>query len=240
MLPREVVPAQEGVLLRFDVELSAPVATGLANYSVERWNYRRSPAYGSPHYRLDGSKGQDRMYPSSVYLSRDRRSVFIGLPDMRAGVMQMQVGWRLAAADGTWFENVAHFTPFVLGAFNPAAEGFEAVTVDLTPRAPPATEIAGAATLAEGEKLSQTIGCIACHTTSGMAQLGPTWRGLFGSRRRFADESSATADEAYLRESILNPMARVVPGFEAPMPGYAGILNERQVESLVLYIKTLQ
>jgi mono/diheme cytochrome c family protein len=215
-------------------------ATEIANYGVERWNYRRTAAYGSPHYKLDGSKGQDRMHPSSVYLSKDRKCVFLGLPDMRSDVMQMQVGWRLAMADGTRFENRAHLTPFVLGAFVPAVEGFDDVTVDLTPRRPADTAAKVVASPAEGERLYQAIGCMACHTTNGAAQLGPTWRGLFGSRRRFTDESSATADEAYLRESILEPAVRVVPGFEAPMPSYAGILDDTQIESLVMYIKTLQ
>jgi mono/diheme cytochrome c family protein len=154
--------------------------------------------------------------------------------------MQMQVGWQLAAADGSRLENVAHFTPFVLGAFSPGAEGFEDVKVDLTPRAPAETASDVAASLAEGQRLYQAIGCAACHTTTGLAQLGPTWRGLFGSRRKLADQSTATADEAYIRESILEPGAKVVPGFEAPMPSYAGILNGSQVESLVLYIKSLQ
>lgn len=239
-LPREVVPMREGVLLRFDVELAAQVATDLTNYSVERWNYQRSAAYGSPHFKLNGSKGQDRMHPSSAYLSKDRKKVFLGLPDMRSDVMQMQVDWRLAASDGGQFENRAHFTPFVLGEFAPAAEGFDDLKVDLTPRSPAEVAPDVAASLDEGQRLYQAVGCVACHTATGVGQLGPTWRGLYGSRRQFADGSTAVVDDAYLRESILDPGAKVVPGYEAPMPSYAGILNERQIESLVLYIRTLK
>lgn len=239
-LPREVVPMKEGVLLRFDVEVAAEAARDLANYSVERWNYRRTAAYGSPHYKLDGSKGQERMPPSSAYLSQDRRSVFLGVPDMRAGVMQMQISWRLAAADGSRIDHTAHCTPWELAAFDPAQEGFGALTVNLVPRAPAETAPPRVASAAEGRRLSHSLGCVACHLENGAAQLGPSWRGLFGRRRELTDGSVAMADEAYLRESILDPAAKVVPGFEAPMPSYAGILGDTEVESLVLHIRTLQ
>ena len=91
----------------------------------------------------------------------------------------------------------------------------------------------------EGERLAQAIGCAACHTITGVAQLGPSWLGLFGTRRTLANGTTVVADEAYLRKSIMEPAAKVVPGFEAPMPSYGGILDESQVESLVLYIKGL-
>ena len=239
-LPREVVPATAGVLLRFDVELAPEKALDLANYAVERWNYRRTAAYGSPHYKLDGTKGQDRLEPASIYLSRDRRAVFLGLPAMRTGVMQMQLAWKLSLRDGTAFENLAHFTPFALAKFDPVAEGFEPLTVDLTPRRQPATAPARLPpTRQEGERLALAVGCAACHTITGAAQLGPSWLGLFGSKRTLANGTTVVADEAYLRESITEPAAKVVPGFEAPMPSYGGILDESQVESLVLYIKGL-
>ena len=56
-------------------------------------------------------------------------------------------------------------------------------------------------------------------------------------------EQKVTADEAYLRESILQPTAQVAAGFEKgeyAMPSYAGVLDDGQIESLVLYIKTLK
>ena len=81
---------------------------------------------------------------------------------------------------------------------------------------------------------------MACHALEGQAQFGPTWSGLFGRHRTLKDGSTVLADEAYLRESITDPGAKAVPGFEAEMPAYAGVLNENQIESLVLYIKTLQ
>ncbi|HSH15724.1 MAG TPA: hypothetical protein VLD18_06810, partial [Verrucomicrobiae bacterium] len=98
-LPREVVAMDKGILLRFDEALDETQATLPANFSAELWNYRRTADYGSPHYKRDGSKGQETMTPSSAYLSRDGRSVFVGIPNMEP-VMQMRLGWALTSKEG--------------------------------------------------------------------------------------------------------------------------------------------
>jgi mono/diheme cytochrome c family protein len=239
-LPREVAALEPGVLLRFDVELDPRSAADPANYRVARWNYRRTPQYGSPHFRPDGEKGQEPLVPSSAYLSRDRRSVFVGIPDMRPGIMQMQVGWTLTSAKGAKLESEALLTPHELARFAPQADGFDDLVVDLTPRV-----VAGQAadspvlTVADGRKLAEDYACRACHSTDGAKLVGPTWKGLPGSLRKFKGGSLALADDAYLRESILNSGAKMVEGFDEGMPSYTGILNDRQVDALILYIKSL-
>ncbi len=241
-LPREVAAMDKGILLRFDVALDARIATNAANFSVERWNYRRTASYGSPHFRLDNTPGQEWMTPSSAYLSRDGRSVFIGIPDMKP-VMQMRLGWALGSRKGTAFEANAYFTAHELPRFDVVAEGFEPVTIDLTPRTrPPA---ATPVTVEEGRRLAGLMGCAACHATETASEgkVGPTWRGLFGAQRNFKNGEPAVADDAYLRQSILEPAAKVVSGFEnkdTGMPSYAGVLTDAQMEALILYIKTLQ
>ncbi|MFZ4767127.1 MAG: c-type cytochrome, partial [Roseimicrobium sp.] len=102
-------------------------------------------------------------------------------------------------------------------------------------------------TVDEGARLYQMIGCMACHSTDGstVGKVGPSWKGIYGSEREIAKgaKGKVAADEAYLRESIVNPSAKVVKGFEkfdAGMPIYAGILNDSQIESLVLFIKSLK
>ncbi len=243
--PREIVPMDKGVLLRFDVPLDASQATNLASYSLERWNYKRTPSYGSPHFKLDGSKGTDPIAPSSVYLAKDAKSVFIGIPDMKP-VMQMRVGWGLTMQGGATFANNAYFTPYELTPFNPVAEGFEALTVDLTPRAMAAAE-ATPVTVEEGARLSELMGCVACHSTDGttLGKVGPTWKGIFGSQREIGgkNKGKVLADEAYLRESIKDPAAKFVKGFEksdAGMPSYEGVITDAQIEALILYLKTLK
>ncbi len=242
LFPSEVVAMDQGILLRFDTPLDPKRAANLASYSVERWNYRRTFKYGSPHLKLDGTPGQEWMQPSSVYLAKDAKSVFLGVPGMQP-VMQMRVGWSLAAREGTNFDNNAYFTPYELAKFDPLAEGFDPIKVDLTPKAAVAP-VAGPVSVDEGKRLYLFMGCLACHSTDGslIGKVGPSWKDLYGSTRLFADGTQALADDAYLRQSIVDPSAKVVRGFEkseAGMPNYGGVLTDAQLSSLILYIKTL-
>ena len=246
VLLQEVTPTDKGVVLRFNAKLDAKLATNPESYSAERWNYKRTPEYGSPHLKLDGSNGQEWLNASSAYLSMDGMSVLVAFPDMKA-VHQMRVGWGLQSADGLKAANTAYFSPWELASFDAAKLGFEpGFKVDLTPRKS-AVAAAVKPTVEEGERLYQMFGCMACHSTDGtlVGKVGPSWKGLFGTERDIAKgmKGKVKADEAYLRESITNPSAKVVKGFEkfdTGMPIYAGILNDSQIESLILYIKSLK
>ena len=243
-VPRELIPMDKGVLLRFDVALDPRKATNPDSYSVTSWQYKRTYRYGSPQLKADGTPGIDRVAASGAYLSEDGKRVFVAVPEMKP-VMQMQLGWSLATVDGRSFQENAYFTPYELVPFRPQAEGFGRLTLNLSTRAlasTPTTPVSAE----EGRRLSQLYGCIACHSVENttITKLGPTWKGLFGSQRTFADGvGSAVADESYLRESILSPTARVVSGYErgeAGMPSYAGVLSDAQIASIVLFIKTLK
>ena len=93
--------------------------------------------------------------------------------------------------------------------------------------------------LERGEVLVGQQGCLSCHSVDGSEQVGPTWLGLFGSERGMEDGSSAVADEAYLRESILNPAIHVVEGFPNIMPIYEGVLSDEDLDAIIEYIKSL-
>lgn len=83
--------------------------------------------------------------------------------------------------------------------------------------------------------------CVACHSLADQKVVGPGWKGLFGKARDLADGSKVeAADENYLRESILNPNAKVVAGFPAVMPTFAGQLNEQEISGVIEFIKTLK
>lgn len=243
-LPIEVAPMDKGALLRFDVPLDASKATDPDSYSIASWHYQRTYQYGSAQYKEDGETGIDWLTPSSAYISEDRRSVFIGIPEMKP-VMQLRIGWSLMTAEGHAFEENAYTTPYSLPAFDPSAEGFGDLSVNLTPRAAVKRE-AGPISAEEGRRLYQLMGCIACHSTAGadVAKIGPTWNRLYNSEREIVVDRKRTTtmvDEAYLRESILDPAAKIVRGFEKgeyAMPSYAGVLTDSQIESLILFIKS--
>jgi cytochrome c oxidase subunit 2 len=89
-----------------------------------------------------------------------------------------------------------------------------------------------------GEALFKQRGCVACHALqSGV--MGPSLRGLFGSRVRLQSGQTVIADESYIRESILNPKAKIVAGFQPIMPTFQGQIGEEQLHQLIAYIKSL-
>ena len=92
----------------------------------------------------------------------------------------------------------------------------------------------------QGKKLMQLKGCVACHSDDGSARIGPTYKGAFGRQVEFVDGTKTTADENYLRESIENPTAKVVKGFNPVMPTYKGQLTEEETNALIAYIKSLK
>ena len=241
-VPSDVVPTDRGVLLRFDVPLDRTKAADVDNYSISSWHYKRTYQYGSPNFRADETPGIDAVPPSRAYVSNDGRAVFVAVPAMKP-VMQMRVAWSIATASGTPFQESAYFTPYELTPFEPRKEGFGDIRIDLTPRRLGTTAATGQVSAEEGKRIAQMFGCAACHATedTSVAKLGPPWRGLYGRERTFATGTvRITADDAYIRESILNPAAKVVAGYEPGMPSFAGVLTDAQIDSLILYIKSLR
>jgi len=92
--------------------------------------------------------------------------------------------------------------------------------------------------VAEGEKLYRQLRCNACHSASDTTR-APGHKGLYGKKVKLRDGSEIIADENYLRESILNPSAKVVAGYQPTMPSYGGLLNEERVHLLIAYLKSL-
>jgi hypothetical protein len=139
--------------------------------------------------------------------------------------------------------------------------GFPDDKVDLTPRED-LTSAGGAVepTAALGKEVAVRYGCVACHATGdpdipsppvaaeggAKVAVGPPWIGLWGASRIFTDGSETKKiDEAYLRESILDPARRVMEGYEMErtgvgMPSYLGVLKDHEIDSVVLYIKGLR
>lgn len=103
---------------------------------------------------------------------------------------------------------------------------------------------AAAALLAQGgpesgKALVSQNGCLACHSVDGTPLTGPTWRGLYGSTVELSDGSNVVADDAYLKESIADPSAAIVLGFQpGTMPKFG--LSESEISDIVAYLATLK
>ena len=90
-----------------------------------------------------------------------------------------------------------------------------------------------------GDVLYKRFGCATCHSIDGSTGNGPTLKGLFGKKEEFTDGSSLVVDDNYLRESILDPNAKIVKGYEPLMPTFTSTINHEELDALIDFIKTL-
>jgi cytochrome c oxidase subunit 2 len=89
-----------------------------------------------------------------------------------------------------------------------------------------------------GQKLFTDLACVTCHREDSTGR-GPTLRGLFASTVKLQTGSTVKADENYIRESILNPQAKIVEGYQPLMPTFQGLVSEEQLMQLTAYVKSL-
>lgn len=89
-----------------------------------------------------------------------------------------------------------------------------------------------------GQELFAQLACDTCHIT-GRESRGPELENLYGGEVRLTTGRTVAADDTYLRESILNPAAKVVAGFQPLMPTYQGQVSEEQLSHLLAFIKSL-
>ena len=90
-----------------------------------------------------------------------------------------------------------------------------------------------------GERVFKTRGCTQCHTTDGNRGIGPTLKDAFGHEATMSDGSKVVVDEDYIRESVLDPQAKVVQGFEPVMPTFQGRIKDKEITVLIEFIKSL-
>jgi cytochrome c oxidase subunit 2 len=82
--------------------------------------------------------------------------------------------------------------------------------------------------------------CSNCHSVDGDENVGPTWRGIWGTTVALEDGGSAVVDRAYVEESVRDPSAKVVEGFSTPMPAFGeDELPPEELAGVVAYIRSL-
>jgi len=90
-----------------------------------------------------------------------------------------------------------------------------------------------------GAKLFADLACNTCHRPDAQGR-GPVLEGLFGNTVTLQSGETMAVDEAYVRESILTPSARVAAGFQPIMPTFQGLVTEEQLLELIEYVKSLK
>ena len=177
---------------------------------------------------------------SSLTLSKDKKSVFIAIPDMKP-CMQMSLALELKSLKGSPLEAHSYLSVNQLVPFTDSEQWFDPIDFNASAKALVVeNDLKVSSEL--GIKTIERMGCINCHSQSRdrEGKFGPAWLGLYQSNRTMKDGEIVLADEAYLKESILSPLEKTVAGFEANMPAYAGILNQIELESIILYLKTMK
>jgi cytochrome c oxidase subunit II len=99
--------------------------------------------------------------------------------------------------------------------------------------------VAGGSLAQRGERLFSDLACNTCHLSDGRGR-GPSLANKFGASERLTGGATVAIDEAYVRESILRPQAKLVDGYQPLMPTFQGLVSEENVMALVEYVKSLR
>jgi len=91
---------------------------------------------------------------------------------------------------------------------------------------------------AAGERLFTNLGCSSCHQENDKGR-GPSLHGLYGTKVQFEGGGSEVANEAYLRESIVDPKAKILKGYTPLMPTFRGLVNEEGLMQIIEYLKSI-
>ncbi|MGB0581306.1 MAG: c-type cytochrome, partial [Limisphaerales bacterium] len=218
-----------GIELEFTEALAPGAGWNPAGYYVTQWGYQATQSYGGKKVRHRRSEVR------SATVSDDRRRVFLELPDLVENeILRFRLPQTLKSASGRslwvgelWY-TVNRIPKNHPGDILPApkdalvAESFFRFTGNDT-----------------GSTLYQNY-CAPCHTLDGSKRIGPSFRGLAGSTRPALDPAGRKhqlkVDADYLRQSIIEPGALVVEGYENIMPPMAGLLRDSQIDALVNYL----
>jgi len=240
--PIRAEPFKNGILLSFNSELPT-TATDVNHYEVRAWNYLRTRNYGSPPFTMEDAHGTNDLPIHAVFLSNNRRSVFIAITDTPKA-MQIEVRSNLYGEKNSIYTTVNQFLDSPLTEY-----GFQEIDFPALFSEPPPPKNQNAEQHAvssgRGQEVYIQLGCVGCHSIDGSkgGKTGPSWHRLYGSSRELTNGQKITADETYLRESILDPVAKRAIGYDGPeagMPPYRGILSDEDVESIILFIKSLK
>jgi cytochrome c oxidase subunit 2 len=90
-----------------------------------------------------------------------------------------------------------------------------------------------------GQAAAAEYGCLKCHTLDGTPHIGPTWAGLYRSMVPLEQGGEVRADEAYLTESMMDPLAKMHRGFSSVMPSYQGRIHPPEVAAILELIRAL-
>ena len=158
-LPIALSATTGGMAVTFNEPLDPADAKDPRAYTVERWEYRRTSDYGSDDYRLsDGRPGRDRVLVAGVRLSRDAKTVFLQIPDIKP-CMQMRITYTVRAADGQLLSDQIDHTIHKLRPIEELAKlDFDGDLTNVPPSKPPRSLAPGlAVAIREGRRGGEIV-----------------------------------------------------------------------------------
>lgn len=207
----------ETISVTFDRPLTADETVLPASPALRLFNIKRTGKYGSGHFRWDDKPGEHHLQPDTFSLSDDRRTLTLAFPILgRSDILDLH----LTLTSGN---TVAPLHLFSRPIHLPLPKLSELAGLE---KSKPALKPGNTKT---GKTLFTTYACAGCHSLDGAKLVGPTLKGI-----------ATRSDEAFLRQSILEPAAIITEGFEASMPSFAGVLTDQQMADLLTYLKTLR
>ena len=218
----------------FVLEFTEPLAVGqgwdVAAYSASQWRFVPTVHYGGP--KVD----EEMLEISSASVSADRRSVFLEIKGLQEGrCVLLRVAKELAAESGRpLWSGDAHYT------LNKIPKN-QLGQVTKAPANASLYRLAEAAQEHPGAAVHRAL-CMSCHSIDGSKLVGPSFKGLFGSRHSVLTDGTMreiTVDQAYLMKSIQHPEADIAEGYQPVMPNLMAAMQPGQFESIVGYIQSL-
>ena len=220
-----------GIEIEFTQPLAENAGWNPAGYYVTQWGYQATQTYGGQKVRHRRSEVR------SATVSIDRRRVLLELPDLTANeVLHIRLPQSLTAAGGQslWGGELWY-------TVNRIPKNRPVIVRTAPEKALATTESFFRFSGGNADRVMYQNYCAPCHSLDGTKRVGPTFHRLAGSTRMALDPVSGhqrevTADAAYLRQSILDPGALIVEGYENIMPPIGGLLRESEIKGLVDYI----
>ncbi len=230
---------RDGFLLSFSHSVES---ISLTEISIKKWNYKRTSEYGSGYFRNSGEAGVDKIIPKRILLSGDKKSIFVETSPIHKSD-QVQLNYKLTTANKEKVERSVVFTIHSPDYFPLDSFDFSTFSKDKG-LGKPSHSNSTVVRKETGRSLYEKMGCQACHSVDGttVGRSGPTLKALVNANRILKNGTVIAADEDYLKESIVNPSAKVLREYSSSdigMPSYKGVLNNTQIQALVDFIKSL-
>lgn len=215
------------LIVAFNDSLPPAISLIAPRPELDLWNIKRTPQYGSGHFRWDGEPGEHSITTGAVTVSPDRTKVAIAVPEIfKSDILRLRLHIRDTSVKGE---------PYTIEIYARPESLPEAGKADLAAVAE--REKKSAVKLVPGETrvgkaLFTNYGCTGCHSLDGTKLTGPPLNGI--ATRHAADLDS------YLKTSILEPAAVIAEGYEPSMPSFAGVIPEQDIAHLVAYLRELK